>query len=150
MKKTTLFILAFLGLTALVSCEVEMSPNGKLDGFWHVENIDTVAEDGKTINVGDKREAKLYWAFQFNMLQIDDRTYATPRYILRFEHNKDTLRVYDPYLFDRENGDKKLEDPTPLIMYGIDALDAKFIIKSLSNKRVTLKKGNLEIKMRKF
>lgn len=37
--------LAVMMLT-LSSCEVETSQNGDLDGFWHLEQVDTLATGG--------------------------------------------------------------------------------------------------------
>ena len=149
MKKTRPCILSLLVSFVVVSCELDISSNGKLDGLWQVESVDTLRKDGTT-GFGNKINDKLFWAFQFDLLQIDDRTYSSPRYLFRFEHIKDTLRIYDPYVYDRENGDIKPEDAAVLNMYGIDSTDTKFIIDMLSSKRLILKRGDLHIKMRKF
>jgi hypothetical protein len=50
--------LAVMMLT-LSSCEVETSQNGDLDGFWHLEQVDTLATGG-TCNFADKR---VFWVF---------------------------------------------------------------------------------------
>ena len=32
--------------TALVACDVETSDNGRLDGYWHLTGVDTLATSG--------------------------------------------------------------------------------------------------------
>lgn len=43
-------MVAFVAISmfAFSSCELESSDNGKLDGFWHLESIDSL-ENGKTL-----------------------------------------------------------------------------------------------------
>ena len=46
----TTVVVAFL--MSLASCEIETSDNGELDGFWHLERIDSL-ENGKTEQTSD-------------------------------------------------------------------------------------------------
>ena len=57
--------LAVMMLT-LSSCEVETSQNGDLDGFWHLEQVDTLATGG-TCNFADKR---VFWGCQYKLIQV--------------------------------------------------------------------------------
>ena len=41
----------------LASCELETSDNGKFDGFWHLERVDTLATGG-SLNLQQKR---IFW-----------------------------------------------------------------------------------------
>ena len=41
---------------ALASCELETSDNGKFDGFWHLERVDTLATGG-SLNLDPKSMA---------------------------------------------------------------------------------------------
>lgn len=52
MKKYRILPIAFVALIGTFvmvfsSCEMETSKNGDLDGYWHLESIDTL-ENGKT------------------------------------------------------------------------------------------------------
>ena len=62
--------LAVMMLT-LSSCEVETSQNGDLDGFWHLEQVDTLATGG-TCNFADKR---VFWGCQYKLIQVADYDY---------------------------------------------------------------------------
>lgn len=60
--------LAVMMLT-LSSCEVETSQNGDLDGFWHLEQVDTLATGG-TCYFADKR---VFWGCQYKLIMIASR-----------------------------------------------------------------------------
>lgn len=44
----------------LASCNVETSGNGSLDGFWHLERVDTLATGGTT----DYSSGYVFWGVQ--------------------------------------------------------------------------------------
>ena len=56
MKKITFLFAALLLLT---SCEIEFSNNGKLDGFWQLIAVDTLA----TQHTSDLKTSGRTWAF---------------------------------------------------------------------------------------
>lgn len=51
------------------------------------------------------------------------------------------MRLYDPYIYDREDGDKALEDITLLNPYGIVAPDETYTIESLNGSKMVLLSG---------
>ena len=53
-----IYILALC--TFLVSCELETSGNKELDGYWQMNQVDTLSTGG----VADTREALIYWGVQ--------------------------------------------------------------------------------------
>ena len=55
----SLFI-AIVCVTTLASCTLEASDNGKLDGFWHLVSIDTLANE----RVGDLSESRVFWGIE--------------------------------------------------------------------------------------
>ena len=61
-SRATLLIAAIIGalLMSLTSCEIETSDNGKLDGFWHLERVDTLAT-GKSVDYTNKL---VFWGVQ--------------------------------------------------------------------------------------
>lgn len=119
------------------SCEIETLDNGDLDGMWHLTKVDTLATS-TTADMGNKR---IYWSFQARLLELDDKSGAHQSILMRFEHNGATLRLYDPYIYDREDGDKALEDITLLNPYGIVAPDETYTIESLSGSKMVLLSG---------
>ena len=52
---TKLFVTTVVAalLMSLASCEIETSDNGELDGFWHLERIDSL-EKGKTVDCSNQ------------------------------------------------------------------------------------------------
>ena len=119
------------------SCEIETLDNGDLDGMWHLTKVDTPPPPPPA-DMGSKR---IYWSFQARLLELDDKSGAHQSILMRFEHNGATLRLYDPYIYDREDGDKALEDITLLNPYGIVAPDETYTIESLNGSKMVLLSG---------
>lgn len=119
------------------SCKIETLDNGDLDGMWHLTKVDTLATS-TTADMGNKR---IYWSFQARLLELDDKSGAHQSILMRFEHNGAILRLYDPYIYDREDGDKALEDITLLNPYGIVAPDETYTIESLNGSKMVLLSG---------
>ena len=57
-------MVAFVAISmfAFSSCELESSDNGKLDGFWHLESIDSL-ENGKTVDMSKLLSNDMYCHF---------------------------------------------------------------------------------------
>ena len=47
MKYVCFLLMLMLCSALLNSCEVDSSDNGDLDGFWHLESVDTLATGGR-------------------------------------------------------------------------------------------------------
>lgn len=130
----------------MCSCELDTSGNGDLDGMWHLTSIDTLSTSG----VKRMNEDKIYWSFQYRLLQLEDKSGAAVRALLRFEHKNGTLRLYDPYIYDREDGDKPLTDSVMLAPYGINALEETFTVEGLSGNKMVLRTDKLRLSFRKL
>ena len=79
----------------LVSCNVETSDNGPLDGFWHLERIDTLATGGTT----DYSSGYVFWGVQKDLIYIKDSSNSSVgAYYLRFNQTHDSLHVTKIYL----------------------------------------------------
>lgn len=68
-------MVAFVAISmfAFSSCELESSDNGKLDGFWHLESIDSL-ENGKTV---DMSKLHVFWGIEYKLIaatQYDNNT----------------------------------------------------------------------------
>ena len=70
MKQLTIkSLLTTLATTLLfASCNVETSDNGPLDGFWHLERVDTLATGGTT----DYSSGYVFWGVQKDLIYIKD------------------------------------------------------------------------------
>ena len=153
-----LTVAAMLAASMLsVSCELETSNNGKLDGFWHLEQIDTL----KTGGIHDLSESYLFWAFQGKLLSVsekhvvqkvgmeNDHVYLQ-EYLFRFSRPADSLVLSEPILSNRMVGDEIVTDPSVLRPYGINALEEHFKVEEMNSKRMVLSTDSLRLWLRRF
>lgn len=150
MKKKIIYI-AFAALLMcasgmLTGCTLETSGNGKLDGYWHMTAVDTIATGG-TCDLSQKR---LFWGVQAKLINLSDRDDLSYNFFMRFEYAKTTLRLYEPYLNDRIEGDPVIEDAEKLEPFGIEGLEQSFIIEELKGKKMTLASENLRLHFEKM
>ena len=129
------------------ACELEASHNGKLDGMWHLERVDTLATGG----VNDLSRKKLFWSFQGKLLQLDDKERLTEGFYMRFNHTADGILVLsEPYLNERTKGDEKIDSAERLAPYAVNATEEQFAVEQLTNSSMTLKSETLRIRFTKF
>lgn len=143
MAKKSIIIFAFMAAIVLsfCSCTLETSDNGDLDGAWHLLRI-----NGEPLT----EHPDLYWNVQGKMLELRDKSTKHDAYILRFSRTGSQLQLSEPYLYDREDGDKPLEDMSGLIIYGIDDVTEPFTIEKLDGSRMTLKSSTKKLEFRQF
>ena len=127
------------------SCDIESSKNGNLDGFWHLERVDTISTYGSL----DLSQEKLFWAFQKDLLQLrgDEQ-----EFYLRFNHHDNYLDLSDPRLRDREKDDPAISSSTMYLIlpYGINEEEESFQVVTLDNDNMVLRNQNLQLWFRKF
>lgn len=141
-KKIHIIILSVISILtfAFSSCKLYTSDNGDLDGSWHLLSINEEAVS----------HPDLYWNFQGHLLEIRDKSTDCGAFILRFSHEGNQLILSQPYIYDRTNGDKPLEDAAYLQPFGIDNLKETFEVISLNHSRMTLKSATKTLTFRKF
>lgn len=142
MKKITFLFAAFLLLT---SCEIEFSNNGKLDGFWQMIAVDTLA----TQHTSDLKTSGRTWAFQGRLLEMRDTKGGYSDLYFSFEHRGDSLFLDSPYLSDRDADDIKITDINIVRPYGVNGLKEGFEIESLSNNKLILRSKTLRLLFKK-
>ena len=142
MKKITFLFAAFLLLT---SCEIEFSNNGKLDGFWQMIAVDTLA----TQHTSDLKTSGRTWAFQGRLLEMRDTKGGFSDLYFSFEHRGDSLFLDSPYLSDRDVDDIKITDVNIVRPYGVNGLKEGFEIESLSNNKLILRSKTLRLLFKK-
>ena len=141
----SLFISLFIvGLFA--ACELETSPNGKLDGYWHLETIDTLATNAS----GDLAQKRLFSSFQIILLEIRDRDNRDRTCLLRFEQRTDSLVLSEPHLYNRDEGDEPLKDTSQLAPYGNNMPTDRFKIERLDGARLILINKSYRIYLVRF
>lgn len=130
----------------LTACELESSNNGDLDGYWHMQRVDTLSTGGST----DLSDSLRFWAVQMSLLNLTDKGGDAGEFLLRFAYDSDSLRLYDPHYSNRMTGDPSLDDAAPLAPYGINAVDETFAIERLNGSYMTLKGGTLRLQFNKL
>lgn len=143
MKKITFL---FAALLLLASCEIEFSNNGKLDGFWQLIAVDTLA----TQHTSDLKTSGRTWAFQGRLLEMRDTKGGYSDLYFSFEHRGDSLFLDSPYLSDRDADDIKITDVNIVRPYGVNGLKEGFEIESLSNNKLILRSKTLRLMLRKI
>ena len=159
MKKTyTLFLTAAAAVMAglaFTACGVEFegTDNGKLDGFWHLEQVDTLATGG----VADYSGKRVFWGVQAKLISMyDTDTDSNHGYYTRFTQTADSLFIHTLYKDNwhedsgEDGGDHLLTDYTPMRPYGINAMEDHFAKEKLGGSRMVLKSKTLRLHFRRF
>lgn len=143
-----LFSLSAFLVFSFTSCELETSGNGDLDGFWHLVQVDTLQTGG----VKDTSKDLFFWSFQVNLLQFSDRSYQIPIFMARFNHDNGQLKVTQPCLYNRDEGNEMVteENVKDISPYGLNALEETFRVEELSGSRMTLSNGTLRLYFKKM
>jgi hypothetical protein len=139
-------ILLFACCLGLVSCELESSDNGNLDGFWQLYQTDTLTTGGVT----DMRSAPAYWAVQHHLLEIKHVANTQMNVLFSFAHQGDSLILSDPYFNNRDSSDIKITDAALLHPYGISRLRESFFVEQLNGNRMRLRTDRLRFHFRKY
>ena len=137
-------MLSILSLFFLVGCELETTDNGDLDGYWHLERIDSLSSQ-RSIDYG---QARIFWSIQFKLLQLSDLENNTIIYNLVYDNHQLTLA--DPYMFDRADGDTQVTDVEVLRRYGVNALQENMKVVSLQSDRMVLESPVLRLHFKKY
>lgn len=143
-----IYIIVLALVFSVTSCTIETSDNGDLDGFWHLERVDTIATGG----VCDVRNNKVFWGVGGKLMQIDtDKAH----YFFRFNQTGDSLIVNTPYInvYDLnragQGADSLLTDPAPLHNFGIEGLEVHYK-KTIKGSRMMLQSPSLVLYFKKF
>ena len=140
-----LIILAAVSM--LCACDkFHVSDNGALDGFWQLTSVDTLA-NGRS---ADMKEKMIFWAVQTDLLEIRDLTYKKPNILFRFNHDGNTLRIYDPVANNRIISDSIVANPATLYDYGLSHLSETLQVLHLSSSNMTLQSEQLRMFFQKF
>lgn len=130
----------------LNACEIHEYDNGDLQGFWHLESIDTIHSGGKN----DLSQKRLYWTFESKLLELQDKDHhATDLFFLQ-EHDGDSLYLSKPFTTDNLHDDSYVTDSTVFLPYGITTSQEHFSIVSCHDDRLILRSSSLQLNLRKW
>ena len=139
-----------ISMFAFSSCELESSDNGKLDGFWHLESIDSL-ENGKTV---DMSKLHVFWGIEYKLIAATQYDNNTERMFFRFEQTSDSLKITQAFInhgHQDNGGDIPLTEVTnDLRYYGINNLPEGFAKEALSGSKMILRSKTLRLKFKKF
>ena len=145
-------MVAFVAISmfAFSSCELESSDNGKLDGFWHLESIDSL-ENGKTV---DMSKLHVFWGIEYKLIAATQYDNNTERMVFRFEQTSDSLKITQALInhgHQDNGGDIPLTEVTnDLRYYGINNLPEGFAKEALSGSKMIRRSKTLRLKFKKF
>lgn len=144
--KSIIAVLALAVIPFLASCDLETSNAGDFDGMWHLTRVDTIATGG----VLDLSKQKIFWSFQFKLMEADDKEGLHQSVLMRYDESGKILKLHTPYAYDRENGDKPLEEPTLLKPFGINNLEEEFNVVKINGSSMQLQSSMLKLSFKKF
>ena len=127
------------------SCSIETSDNGKLDGFWQLQQLDTISTGGET----DMRDSMHFWAVQKDLLEVNERI-TDAQVLFRFEHVGDSLILSEPYYDLRDSSDIRINDPSLLNRFGIYHMREAFYVANLTSSKMELKSDRYYFHFRKY
>ena len=138
---------------SLSSCDLEHSDNGDLDGYWHLESIDSL-ENGHT---ADFSKSYVFWGIEYKLISTRVTDMDKARLYLRFEQTSDSLKITQAYLDHghQDNGENGGDIPVDevtddLRFYGINNLPEGFYKEALDGSKMILRSKTLRLKFKKF
>lgn len=141
------------GVMGFASCELESSDNGDLDGYWHLESIDSL-ENGHT---ADLSKLHVFWGVEYKLISVRDTDHDADRYYFRFDQTSDSLKITQVYLDhghqDKgdDGGDHPLDEVTEsLRYYGINQIPDAFRKEVLNSSKMVLRNSKLRLTFKKF
>lgn len=158
MKRYRVFHIAFVVLIGTFvmlfsSCEMETSKNGDLDGYWHLESIDTL-ENGGTCDFSAR---KVFWGIEHKLILIRDLNVGPfDGFYMRFDQAGDSLLIPKAYRKNQNYGEGdddapiSADDMEDLRKYGINNLPEGFAKEALSGSKMILRSKTLRLKFKKF
>ena len=146
MNTTRQLIIMAIAVLLLAGCTLEASDNSKLNGYWQLTTVDTLA----TGHSGDYRERLIFWAVQTNLLEIRDLKSDEQNILFRFRHEGDKLTISQPIIDDRTVSDIVVDDPAVLSPYGFTGLEETFTVRQLTHSSMTLVNQRFGLHFRKY
>ena len=137
------------------SCEMETSDNGDLDGFWHLESVDTLSTGGSC----NYKERKVFWGVQHKLISIRNfaSDAASTGYYVRFNQTGDSLILSSPYAnhWHQDYGDDGGDVPvteinSELRELGMNHLEEHFKKEKLSGSKMVLSNKEYRLSFMKF
>ena len=156
MKRNILLSIIFiLTVVSFASCSFEtdtIDGDGKIEGFWHMERIDTLVSDsaGVTTVVATKDLSRelLFWSFQHKLLELSDKNLVYTNVLCRFTTEGGQLKIGDTFT-SGYGTDSPNSDPALLLPYGMSKMNETFSY-NVDGSKMTLTDKNIRIHLKRF
>lgn len=142
--KSWFVVLLIVCLAVLSACDIDTSKNGDLDGYWRLEQIDSLANH-QTVPCADRH---IFWSFQHDLVELSNL--HDNNIIYRLKEANQVLHLDDPCMFDRTDGDALITDVEILRPYGVNSLQEQFRIITLDSETLVIESFMLRLYFRKY
>lgn len=146
-------IIVLVSVISFSSCELESSKNGDLDGFWHLESIDSL-ESGQTVDLSKRH---VFWGIEHKLIAVRESDFGKSSFYFRFEQTSDSLNITEVFLNHghQDNGEDGGDIPQnevtdDLRYYGVNAIPEGFVKEALNGSKMILKSKTVRLNFRKF
>ena len=155
MKRIIWTCILFGLIFGMCPCEMETTDNGDLDGFWHLESVDTLSTGGTC----SYKERKVFWGVQHKLIAIRNfaPNAASNGYYVRFNQTGDSLIISSPYAnhWHQDYGDDGGDVPVTEINaelreLGMNNLEEHFKKERLSGSKMVLSNKEYRLSFTKF
>jgi len=140
------FLLAILITMITASCEVEFVNNGKLDGYWRLMKVDTLATKGSL----DLSKRLIFWGVEAHLLEVVDRDTVYVDYLMHFDYENDKLTLGEPYHYKQQIVDSLVTDAKELNSFGINKIKESFNVEKVSGSKMVLSSETLRLWFDKY
>ena len=132
-RNISLFLFSILSISFLAACSFNtdnVSGDGNLEGFWHLERIEYLSTDaaGATTvsSVSDLSNQLIFWSFQQKLLELSDKLDESRGALLcRFTANDGHLTIDNVYIPSYDT-DSLSTDVSLLAPFGMDQLNKTY------------------------
>src|SRR5574344_299445 len=96
----------------LAACDIHMSENGSLDGYWQLTAVDTLATGGHR----DMQDTRIYWGIESTLIEMMDHDFkgSYNDYFFFFRRENGYLTLVNAHRSNRAQGDVLVENAQEL------------------------------------
>ncbi len=152
--KHNILYLSLLAAVVLVlsACSIDtdtVAGDGDMEGFWHLETIQTLPTDStQSTVIRDLRDQRFFWSFQHKLLELRDYDSGNKTMLCRFAIAGGQLTITEAYIESLGN-DQQTTDTTLLAPYGITRLNQPYDYR-INGSRMTIDVDTTRLYLKRF
>lgn len=150
-----LFLFSILSISFLAACSFNtdnVSGDGNLEGFWHLERIEYLSTDaaGATTvsSVSDFSNQLIFWSFQQKLLELSNKSDETSTVLCRFTANDGNLTIGNVYIPSYDT-DSLSTDVSLLAPFGMDQQNETYSY-TIHGSKLTLTGSDRRLYLKRF